>query len=333
MRISFISALGILGVGIVTSLVGCGGGSNSANRLSIDGSTTVYPIIQAMGEDFYADNRNAVVSINKSGTGSGFQKFIRGELDIAAASRPIERKEDRELRAKGINYLEIPIAYDGVSVIVNPHNTWADRMTTAELFAAWNSASSVSLWRDIRPNFPSDKIEFHGPTDNHGTYEYFTEAINKKKNDIRSDCQKDQEYNSIIQAVAADKNSIAYVGFNYYFQNKDKVKAVAVDSGHGPILPSEETISNGSYAPLSRPLFLYVSKKAFDTKPIVKAFIQFALSNRGDQDVQESSYVILPRDFHKAIDRHVALEVTGTLFSNVKPGTKLVDLYSNEAGK
>ena len=308
-------------------------GGKASGALLVDGSTTVYPIVQQMGEDFGADNSNVKVTINRSGTGSGFQKFVRGDIDIATASRSIEPKEDSDLKAKGIDYIEVPIAYDGVSVVVNPQNNWADKLTTDELKKAWQSNSTVKLWSDIRPSFPKEKINFYGPTDNHGTYEYFTEAINKKKNDIREDCQKNQEYNAIIQAVSGDKDGIAYVGFNYYDENKDKVKIVPVDSGAGPVAPSADTIANGTYTPLSRPLFLYVSKKAYDTKPQVKAFIQFALGDKGNQAVTDSKYVLLPKELHDLILKHVADETTGTLFAKVTPGTKLTDLYAKVTSK
>ena len=302
--------------------------SKASGKLIVDGSTTVYPIVQQLAEDFKADNGEVDVTVNKSGTGSGFQKFIRGEIDIATASRAVEAKEDTELKTKGIDYIEIPVAYDGVSVVVNPANNWADKLTTEELKAAWSSASKVKLWSDIRPSFPKEKIAFYGPTDNHGTYEYFTEAINKKKGDLRDDCQKNQEYNAIVQSVTGDKNGIGYMGFNYYDQNKDKVKVVPVDSGKGAVAPSAETIANGTYTPLSRPLFLYVSKKSYDTKPQVKAFVQFALGDKGNKAVTDSSYVLLPKELHELIVKHVGDEKTGTLFANVAPGTKLTDLYA-----
>ena len=243
------------------AITGCEGNisASGSGDIVIDGSTTVFPVAQAMAEDFKAEHPEANPSVNKSGTGSGFQKFSRGEIDIATASRPIERKEDAELRIKGIAYIEIPIAYDGVSLVVNPQNSWVDHLSMAELKRAWSSASTVKLWSDIRTGFPQSPIVFHGPTDNHGTYEYFTEAVNGKKDDLRADCQKDQDYNPIIQAVAGDKNAMAYVGFNYYMENQDKVKIVPIDSGNGPITPSESTIADGKYAPLSRPLFLNVN--------------------------------------------------------------------------
>ena len=333
--------MGVAAFGLTALITGCKGlgvwGPPDINDpmgdVSIDGSTTVYPIVQAMAEDFKAAHSDYSPSVNKSGTGSGFQKFSRGEIDIAAASRPIDATEDQELKQKGIDYIEIPIAYDGVSVVVNPKNSWVDHLTLKELRNAWSSGSSVKQWSDIRSSFPNQTISFHGPTDNHGTYEYFTEAVNGKKNDLRPDCQKDQEYNSIIQAVAGDIDSMAYVGFNYYDQNRDKVKIVPIDSGAGAIVPSAETIANGVYAPLSRPLFLYVSKRAYDRKVQVRAFVQFALSEAGDADVKESSYVVLPRELHAAIMKHVQLEKTGTLFSHTAPGAKLINLYNRPEGK
>lgn len=305
----------------------------NAGALTIDGSTTIFPVVQAMAEDFGKDNPSASPTVNGSGTGSGFQKFERGELDITAASRPIEPNEDKALTSSGIEYIEIPIGYDGVSIVVNPGNTWVESLKLSELKRAWNSKSTVQYWSDIRPTFPKERIVFHSPTDNHGTFEYFTTAIDGKDFDIREDCQRDQEYTPMIQAVAGDKNAIAYVGFNYFDQNRDKVKVVSVDSGQGPVAPSRETIANGTYTPLSRPLFLYVNKKSYDTKPQVKAFVRFALSAKGEVDVKESSYVVFPKEIHDAIVKHVDNEKTGTLFAGFKPGTKLSDLYGKVAGK
>jgi len=304
-----------------------GSGSQIAGKLDIDGSTTVYPIVQQLAEDFKDENTEVDVTVNKSGTGSGFQKFLRQEIDVAAASRGIEPSEDAELKAKGIGYIEIPIAYDGISVVINPANKWVQSLTTDELRLAWSSTSKIKYWSDIRPDFPKQKISFYGPTDNHGTYEYFTEAINKKKGDLREDCQKNQEYNAIVHAVHSDVYGIGYLGFNYYDQNKDKLKVVPIDGGKGAISPSTETIANGTYSPLSRPLFLYVNKLSYDQKPQVRAFVQFALGQKGNQAVKESSYVLLPKDLHHLVVQHVNREKTGTLFANVAPGTRLSDLY------
>jgi len=301
-----------------------------AGSLVVDGSTTVYPIASAMGEDFGTKNSGTKVVVNKSGTGSGFQKFERGEIDVATASRPIKADEDAALKKAGIDYLEVPIAFDGVSVVVNPQNTWAKNMTMEALKKAWAPGSTVKLWSDIDPAYPKEKINFYGPTDNHGTYEYFTEAVNGKKNDIRADYQPNQEYTAIIQSVSGDKDGIAYVGFNYYDTNKDKVNAVTVNG----VAPTSDTILTGTYTPLSRPLFLYVSKKALDSKPSVKQFVDFALSDAGLAAVTEAKYVLLPKDAYDTIRKRVAAGTTGSVFETAKPGMKIQDVLAKEsAGK
>ena len=296
------------------------------NTLSIDGSTTVYPIVSAMAEDFGKANPGTKPVVNKAGTGSGFQKFSRGEIDIATASRPIEAKEEATLKEKGIEYIEIPIAYDGVSVIVNPENKWFDAATTEELKKAWSEGSAVKTWADIRSGLPSDKITFYGPTDNHGTYEYFTEAINGKKNSIRKEYQPNQEYTAIVSAVAGDKNGIAFVGYNYFAENKDKIKAVTVNG----VSPSETTIADGTYKPLSRPLFIYVNKERMTKKTSVKLFVDYAMSKVGDSAISEAKYVVLPAETKAAIQDHVTKMVTGTKFKDFKPGNKLEDLYKSK---
>jgi len=303
-------------------------GGNASGALVIDGSTTVYPIVSAMGEDFGGKNADVKVTVNKSGTGSGFQKFERGEIDIATASRPIKPEEDAALKAKGIDYIELPIAFDGVSVVVNPQNTWASALTLDQLTKAWAPDSKVALWSDIDPAFPKEKINFYGPSDNHGTYEYFTEAVCKKKMLIRKDYQPNQEYTAIIKSVSDDKDGIAYVGYNYYDQNKDKVKALTVNG----VGPSEATILDGSYSPLSRPLFIYVAKKALE-KSAVKGFVEFALSQDGISAVTEAKYVPLPGDAYEAVRRRAASATPGSVFMTAKPGMKIKDVLALESGK
>jgi phosphate transport system substrate-binding protein len=310
---------------------GTTGGDNSAmsGSITIDGSSTVWPIVSIMGEDFGDNNKGVTVTVNKSGTGSGFQKFARGETDIATASRPIKDEEIESLKKANLEFIEIPIAYDGVSLIVSPQNNWVDKLTVDELNKAWAADSTVKMWSDIRPTFPKQKINFYGPTDNHGTYEYFTEAINKKKDAIRKDYQANQEYPAIVSAVAADQNGIAYVGYNYFAENQNKVKAVPVDAGSGAITPNGETISNGTYAPLSRPLFIYVSKKAYDSKPAVKAFVEYAIGTEGVGAVTEAKFVQLPQDALDAVKTHVTAGKTGTLFQSVKPGMSIAQVLTS----
>jgi phosphate transport system substrate-binding protein len=297
--------------------------------LTVDGSSTVFPIVSLMGTDF-GDANEANVTVNKSGTGSGMGKFIRGEIDIATASRPIKPSEIEDAKKANLDFIEIPLAYDGVCVVVSKENTLLTAVTPAELKMAWEAGSKVKTWADWKGGLPASKINFYGPSENHGTYEYFTEAINEKKDAIRSDYQANQEYNAIVSAVAGDKFGIAYVGFNYFAENTDKLTALSVDSGSGPVAPSEESIMAGTYAPLSRPLFMYVSKKAFDTKPAVKAFVEFALSDAGAALVKESRYVPLPKEALAAVLSHVTKGEVGSRFQDVKPGMTIQDVLAKE---
>lgn len=293
----------------------------TGGSVSIDGSTTVYPIVNIMAEDFGKANEGVKVDVTKSGTGSGFKKFIDGTIDICTASRTIEDKEDAELKTKGLEYFEVPIAYDGVSVIVNPANTFVDKMTVDELKKAWAPDSTVKTWADIRAGWPAEPITFNGPTDNHGTYEYFTEKIVGKKNQIRKEYTSNQEYNAIMAAVEGDKNAIGYVGYSYYIESKDKVKIVPVDG----IVPSEETIANGTYKPLSRVLFLYVSKKAYDSKPEVKKFVDYALGE-GLGAVSESKYVDLPKEVIDLVKERISGGKTGSIFAKAEAGKTTADI-------
>ena len=296
--------------------------SKLSGKLNIDGSTTVAPIIALLSEDFKKDNPDVQQTVSKAGTGSGFKRFIAGEIDIATASRAIKDDEVKSLAAKKIDFIEIPIAYDGVSIIVNPGNTWATDISPAELKTAWNKDSKVTTWDQVNAKFPKEKITFYGPTDNHGTYEYFTEAINGKKNEIRKEYQANQEYTAIVSAVAGDKGGMAFVGYNYFADNKDKVKALTVNG----IGPDEKTIADGTYKPLSRPLFIYVNKASM-AKPEVKAFVDFALGDKGKAAVTEAKYVLFDDALMANIKAYVA---AGTMMKDFKPGTKLSDVYAKK---
>lgn len=340
MKISNISLVAVAALGM--ALAGCGNGGGTADQGSttttttggtattasnvsgpvvLDGSSTVYPIAQAMAEDFKNQNSGVQMTVNSSGTGSGFQKFIRGESDICTASRPVEAKEDADLKAKGIDYVEIPIAMDGLSILVNPANTWCTQLTTADLKKIWMPNSTVKMWSDINPSFPKEKIALYGPSDNHGTFDYFTEAIMGKKGDIRKDYQANQDYNSIINAVAGDKDAIAFMAYNYYAENKNKVKALLING----VAPTPDTVAGGTYTPLSRPLFLYVSKKSLSDKPQVKAFVDFAL-NKDLDAVTEADYVKLPDPVYTAVRNRVTGMTTGSLFMTAKPGTNISEV-------
>ena len=322
------AAIAVVGCGPSSTTSGSSTGSGTSNAsnlsgsLNIDGSTTVYPVAQILADDFGLANSGVKIAVGKAGTGSGFEKFVRGEIDICNASRPIKDEEIEKLKAANIEFIEIPIAYDGVSLIVNPSNDWAVDITADELTKAWAPGSTVKTWKDINPAWPADAITFVGPSDNHGTYEYFTEAITKKKNEIRDDYQPNQEYTSVITAVAGDKNAFGYTGYSYLAENSGKVKSVKV----GGIEPTAETIEDGSYAPLSRPIFMYVSKKALE-RPEVKAFVEYALGD-GQGAVEEAKYIKLPAEAYDKIKSNVATGKAGSLFQKVEPGERVVDVLN-----
>lgn len=275
-----------IGVIVLTAsiLAGCGGGQQqkTAAKLSgtikIDGSSTVFPISEAMAEEFRKKNPDVKVTVGESGTGGGMKKFGPGEIDIADASRPIKPEELKMLKDRGDDAVEFPIAYDGLSVVIHKDNTWAKSMTLAELKKIWEPNSKVTKWSDVRPDWPNEPIKLYGPGTASGTFEYFTEAIVGKAKSSRPDYTASEDDNVLVKGVAGDKYSLGYFGYVYYLHNKDKMNLVSIDAGKGAIAPSEQTIKDGTYKPLSRPIFIYVSKKALE-RPEVKEFVKFYLTN------------------------------------------------------
>lgn len=264
--------------------------------IDIDGSSTIYPITEAIAEEFGKENSEVRVSVGTSGTGGGFKRFLNSETAISNASRPIKDKEAAAAKEKGIDYLELSVAYDGLSIVVNKDNTWVDHITTDELKKIYEPNSKVKTWADVRAGWPAEDIKIYSPDTNHGTFDYFTEEINGKTQDSRNDKQItfSADTNAIVQGVSGDKNAIGYFGFSYYEENQDKLKLVPVDSGKGAIAPSEEAIKDGSYSPLSRPLFIYVNKKKLE-QPEVKAFVEYYLKTVGSI-AKEVGYVALPQE-------------------------------------
>ncbi len=271
------------------------GGCSTGHRGSvvIDGSSTVFPIVNIVAEDFADANPDVKVVANKCGTGGGFQKLARGEIDVATASRRIEPQEARKIPG---GVVEIPFAYDGVTVVVNPANP-VRSLTVSQLKRAWSGR--VNDWSLLGGN--GGTIDFYGPTDNHGTFDYFTEAIDGKLGEVRRDVQTDQDYNVIVRAVADDPHGMGYVGFDYYRENARRVKAVAVDG----VLPTDATIASGAYRPLARPLYLVVGRRSL-ARPEIRAFVAFALGPRGRAAVAEARYVPLPPKAQEAARRRVA---------------------------
>lgn len=261
-------------------------------KIRIDGSSTVFPITEAVAEEFQKLHRKVRVTVGISGTGGGFKKFATGQTDINDASRPIKGKEKDKAEKNGIDYIDLPVAYDGLSVVVNPKNEFLDYLTVTELRKIWQPGSTVKNWNDVRPDWPNKPIKLYGPGADSGTFDYFTKKINGKSQASRSDYTASEDDNVLVMGVAGDTYSLGYFGYAYYKENQDKLKVVAIDGGDGPIKPSETTINDGTYKPLSRPIFIYVSNKAAK-RPVIKEFVSFYLKNATVLS-KEVGYVPLP---------------------------------------
>lgn len=274
---------------IVLLTVSCGPknetetGSGTAKlqgEIKIDGSSTVYPITEAVAEEFRAEQPDVKVTVGVSGTGGGFKKFGRGEIDINDASRPIKEQEATACKENNINYIELKVAYDGLVIVVNKENTWVDHFTVEELKKIWEpeAQEKITMWNQIRPTWPKEKFSLYGPGVASGTYDYFTEAVVGKSGSSRGDYTASEDDNVLVQGTSGDKNGLAFFGLAYYEENKDKLKLVGVDNGKGVVMPSLETVKNGTYAPLSRPVFVYVTDSAAK-RPEVSSFVNFYLKN------------------------------------------------------
>jgi phosphate transport system substrate-binding protein len=274
------------------SVAGSSAAAALTGKVVIDGSSTVYPITEAVAEEFQKANPNVKVTVAFAGTGGGFKKFCNGETDMNDASRPIKDAEKTACTAKAIDYVELQVAIDGLSVLVNPQNTWVDCLKTSELKKIWDQGSTVKTWADVRAGFPAEPIKLFGPGADSGTFDYFTEVINGKAKQSRSDYTQSEDDNQLVTGIAGDKDALGYFGFAYFEENKDKLKLVPVDSGKGCITPSTETIAGGTYTPLSRPLFLYPSKAALK-RPEFAAFVKYYLDNVNGF-VDEVGYIEAP---------------------------------------
>lgn len=286
----------------VTCLCACGSsdkgtappGGPLAGKITMDGSATVYPLFQAVAAGFKQTHPNVQAEVAFSGTGGGFKKFCMGAVDLAGASRPIKTEEGALCRAQHVNFIEIPIAFDSLAVLVNPKNTFVDCLTVAELKAVWQPAAEgkITQWKQIRPSFPAQPLELLGPGRASGTFDYFTYAIIGTEASSRNDYAASEDDMVIERGVAGDPNALGYFGYAYYQANQAELKVVAVDNGKGCIVPSPQTVADGSYQPLTRPLFVYVNATAA-ARPEVRAFIQFELAPQSTKYVTQVGYVPL----------------------------------------
>ena len=268
--------------------------SQNTQTIKIDGSSTVFPITEAVAEDFQNANRGVRVTVGISGTGGGFKKFCAGEIDIVDASRPIKEEEIAACKSKGISYAPVQVGMDALTIVVNPQNSAVNSITIAQLKKMWEPAAqgTIKKWNQVNPSWPDAPLTLYGPGADSGTFDYFTEIINGKAKESRGDYTASEDDNVLVQGVAGDKFGLGFFGLAYFEENADKLKLIAVDGGEGPVAPSIETVSNGTYSPLSRPLFIYVNSTAAKKKETTK-FVEFYLQN-APVLCEEVGYVPLP---------------------------------------
>jgi phosphate transport system substrate-binding protein len=307
----------LLAIGLLAAACGGGnndggsadGGSQLSGTINIDGSSTVAPLSEAAAELFQEQNSGVRVTVGTSGTGGGFEKFCAGETDISDASRAIEADETAACESKGIKYEEVQVANDGLSLVVNPQNTWANCLTTAQLKTIWDKGSKVNNWNQVDPSFPNEPLKLFGAGTDSGTFDYFTNAINGEEGRSRSDYSATEDDNVTVTGVSGTKGGLGYFGLSYLQENEGKIKGVQVDGGSGCVAPSTETVQNGSYTPLSRPLFIYPSDKSLE-RPEVKAFLDFYVNNY-QKIAEEALFVPLTEEQAAAAKQKIAQLATG----------------------
>jgi phosphate transport system substrate-binding protein len=305
-----------------------------AQIVKIDGSSTVFPVTEAVAEDFQKAGKGAIkVTVGISGTGGGFKKFCRGEIDISDASRPILKKEMDDCKAAGIEYIELPVAFDALTVVIHPKNSFIKQLTVAEMKKMWEPGAQgkVMRWNQVNAAWPDAPMKLFGPGADSGTFDYFTEAVVGKSKSSRGDFTASEDDNVLVQGVSRDANALGYFGYAYYVENKDKLKAVPIVNEKGQaVLPSLEAVEKGSYSPLARPIFIYVSTKAL-AKPEVKQFVQYYMAH-GAKLAREVKYVPLPASAYRTAWDHVQKGRKGTVFGGVaEVGVTIEELLRREA--
>lgn len=319
---------------LVLGLVAAGVVQAQSNVVRIDGSSTVYPITEAVAEEFQKAEKNAVkVTVGISGTGGGFKKFCRGEIDIADASRPILKQEMEACAAAGIKYFELPIAFDALTVVINPKNAFIKQMTVEELKKLWEPGAQgkVTRWNQVNPAWPDAPIKLFGAGSDSGTFDYFTEAVVGKAKSSRGDYTASEDDNVLVQGVTQDANALGYFGYAYYAENTGKLKAVPVVNPKGKaVVPSMDNVINGSYEPLSRPIFIYVSEKGWQ-RAEVKKFVEFYMKH-GAKLSKEVKYVPLPEKAYTSNLDHLTKGKLGTVFGGTaEVGITIDELMKREA--
>ena len=332
---NYVFALG--GTLLLFGLIACQPASRESTDsepsvIKIDGSSTVFPIAEAVAEEFQRSGRRIRVTVGLSGTGGGFKKLCRGEVDITNASRPILTEEMSKCREAGIRYLELPVAFDAITVVVNPANSWVKTLTLGELKKMWEPAAqgTVKRWNQVRPDWPDAPLSLFGPGADSGTFDYFTEAVCGKAKSSRGDFTASEDDNVLVQGVEHDTTALGYFGFAYYSSHREQMRAVPIDNGSAAVLPTIDNVNDGSYRPLSRPLFIYVNEASVE-RAEVRDFVEFYLSN-STQLAQEVGFIGLPES---AIQKALQLfreRRAGTVFAGVpQVGMTIEQLLNRQA--
>jgi phosphate transport system substrate-binding protein len=281
----------------VLAVTGCARREQVGSTIQINGSSTVFPIAEAVVEEYRAEAPNVRVTVGSSGTGGGFQRFCTREIDICNASREIKTSEKEACEQAGIEYIPLKVAYDGLAVIIHPDNDWAETLTTEQLKELWRPGSPVKTWSDLNDKWPDEEITLYGPGSDSGTFDYFTEVIVGEEGASRSDYTASEDDNQLVRGITEDPYALGYFGYAYYAENKDALKLVGIDAGEGPVKPSVETVLQGTYRPLSRPLYIYVRKDSLE-RPEVRDFVEFYVEV-ADELAREVGYVPVPDDVTK----------------------------------
>ncbi len=312
-----------------------GPGAEVEGTILVDGSSTVAPITSAVAEEFQKAFPQVRVPVGIAGTGGGFSKFCAGETDISDASRPIKESETQACQAAGIEYIELPVAFDGLSLMVNPENDFVTCLTVDELKRIWEPAAEgvITNWSQVREGFPDQPLSLYGPGTDSGTYDYFTQAIVGEEGASRGDFLPSEDDNVLVQGIAGDVNALGFFGLAYYAENQDKLKLVGVDGGDGCVEPNTDTVAGGSYQPLSRPLFIYVNAARIDEKDEISAFVSFYLENAGTLSA-EVGYIPLTDEIYSLAQARYDNRIQGSIFEGVGStvGVSLEDLLSSAGG-
>ncbi len=289
--------------------------SKAKGAIRMDGSSTVYPISEAVGEQFYEAAPGVKLAIGRSGTGGGFKKFTVGETDLSNASRPIKKSEMDMASSKGIEFVELPIAYDGLTMVVNKSNTWVKQLTIEQIKKIFNAATAAKTWKEVDPSWPAETIKIYAPGTDSGTFDYFKEVIIGKDGQVRADMSVSEDDNQLVRGIEGDKNALGFFGYYYFESNKDKLRDIPVvnPKTNVAVEPTAKTIENGTYAPFSRPLFIYVNKAAL-AQPHIMAFSEFYLANAAKM-AKEVGYVPLPAAVYDRAKANLKAQRVGTQFT------------------